>query len=111
MKSGRKSDCSATSSRCDHSLRILTAPLTCKQYANNTQQAFSAESTPTLQHALPSLEKMHTSWEKATAKPHYKSFVPALSAGMAKLDEYYQWSAESDAHILANGYPIFIIIS
>jgi hypothetical protein len=57
----------------------------------------------TLQHALPSLAKMHTLWEKATAKPRYKSFVPALSAGMVKLDEYYQRSAESDAHILAMG--------
>jgi hypothetical protein len=46
---------------------------------------------------------MHVSWEKAAAKPLYKSFVPALSAGMAKLDEYYQWSAESDVHILAMG--------
>jgi hypothetical protein len=51
---------------------------------------------------LPSLEKMHASWEKA----RYKSFVLALSAGMAKLDEYYQQSAESDVHIMAMGvYP------
>jgi hypothetical protein len=49
---------------------------------------------------------MHASWEKAASKTCYKSFVPALSAGMAKLDEYYQWSAESDTHIMAMGvYP------
>jgi hypothetical protein len=50
---------------------------------------------------LPSLEKMHASWEKAASKTRYKSFVLALSAGMAKLDEYYQQSAESDMHIMA----------
>lgn len=67
-------------------------------------------SIPTLQHALPALEKLFLSWEKAAAKARYASFVPALKAGMAKLCTYYERSAESDAHIMAMGevfYHIF----
>ena len=40
-------------------------------------------------------------WEKALSKLQYDSFVPALNAGMAKLNSYYECSAESDAHIMA----------
>jgi hypothetical protein len=56
-----------------------------------------------LHHALPALEKMYKCWEKSAEKPHYQVFVPALTAGMKKLDEYYQCSAKSDAHIMAMG--------
>ena len=67
------------------------------------QQAFSAAAIPTLQHALPAIEKLYASWEKASMKTRYESFVPALAAGMAKFNTYYQRSAESDAHIMAMG--------
>ena len=67
------------------------------------QQAFSAASTPTLQHALPALEKLHSSWEKAAAKPRYMAFILALTAGMDKLQMYYERSADSDAHLMAMG--------
>jgi hypothetical protein len=70
---------------------------------DNAQQAFLAATTPTLHHALPALEKMYKCWEKSAEKPRYQAFVPALTAGMKKLDEYYQHSAESDAHIMAMG--------
>jgi hypothetical protein len=46
---------------------------------------------------------MHAAWEKASGKPRYSSFEQALNAGMQKLDEYYQRSAASDAHIMAMG--------
>jgi hypothetical protein len=59
--------------------------------------------TPMLHHALPALEKLYASWEKAASKERYQHFIPALTAGMAKLDSYYQRSAESDAHIMAMG--------
>ncbi|KAH9009896.1 hypothetical protein EDB84DRAFT_1570927 [Lactarius hengduanensis] len=39
---------------------------------------------------------MHAAWEKASSKPRYVCFAPALDAGMKKLDEYYQRSAASD---------------
>jgi len=47
-------------------------------------------SVPTLQNALPSLEKLYASWERAASKSRYQNFVPALSAGMDKLNSYYQ---------------------
>ena len=64
---------------------------------------FSAGSVPTLQNALPALEKLHLSWEKAAAKPRYSNFIPALNAGMDKITTYYERSADSDAHIMAMG--------
>ena len=60
-----------------------------------------AASIPTLQNTPPTLEKLYASWEKAASKSRYKSFIPALSAGMEKLDSYYKQSAESEAHIMA----------
>jgi hypothetical protein len=73
------------------------------QYANDAQQAFSSSSMPTLHNALPALEKLHAAWEKASLKARYAPFVPALKAGMDKLNRYYQRSAESDTHIMAMG--------
>jgi hypothetical protein len=58
---------------------------------------------PTLQLALPAIEQLYISWEKASSKSQYNSFVPVLNAGMAKLNTYYECSAESDAHIMAMG--------
>ena len=73
------------------------------QHANDSQQAFSLSSDPSLQNALPALERLHVAWEKASNKSRYSLFVPALKAGMLKLDQYYNRSAESDAHIMAMG--------
>ena len=46
---------------------------------------------------------MYSAWQKASEKPRYSAFRPALEAAMAKLDEYYCRTAESDAHIIAMG--------
>lgn len=73
------------------------------QHADIAQQAFSAEARPTLHNALPAIEKMYSAWQKALEKPRYDIFKPVLEAAMAKLDEYYQRTAESDAHIIAMG--------
>jgi hypothetical protein len=73
------------------------------QHADSVQQAFSAAKIPTLQLALPAIEELYMSWEKASMKSRYESFVPALNAGIAKLNTYYERSAESDAHIMAMG--------
>lgn len=85
--------------------------MTLLQHADDAQQAFSSASVPTLQNVLPALERMHAAWEKASSKPRYSSFKPALNAGMEKLDEYYQRSAASDAHIMAMGKHLFITFS
>ena len=73
------------------------------QHADNSQHAFSASSRPTLHNTLPALERLYSEWEKASKKARYEKFKPALVAGMAKLDEYYQRSGTSDAHIIVMG--------
>jgi hypothetical protein len=49
------------------------------------------------------LERLYAEWEKASSKACYERFKLALIAGMAKLNEYYQHSGASDAHIIAMG--------
>ena len=39
-------------------------------------------------------------WEKQCNLPEARSFKSALDAGMAKVDEYYKKTAESDVHIM-----------
>lgn len=73
------------------------------QYADEAQQAFSADKAPTLYNTLPTIESLYSSWEKASNRDKYTAFVPALEQGMAKLDDYYKKSAASDAHIMAMG--------
>jgi hypothetical protein len=73
------------------------------QHADDAQGAFSSASMLTLHNALPTLERLHAAWEKASSKPRYLHFARALNAGMDKLNSYYQRSAESDAHIMAMG--------
>jgi hypothetical protein len=51
---------------------------------------------------------MHATWDKASSKGRYSCFIPALNAGMAKLNQYYQRSTKSDAHIMAMGKSSFI---
>ena len=58
-----------------------------------------------LHNALPALERLYAKWEKASNKARYEKFKSALIAGMAKLNEYYQHSGASDAHLLAMGKP------
>ncbi|KAF4621862.1 hypothetical protein D9613_012193 [Agrocybe pediades] len=70
-------------------------------YADDVQQAFSAEAAPTLFNALPAIKKLYAQWEKALGKDKYKPFAAALEAGMEKVDEYYCKTAASDVHIMA----------
>ena len=58
---------------------------------------------PTLHNMLPVIKKLYGTWQKASEKPCYSLFKPALQAAMAKLDEYYQRTAISDAHIITMG--------
>jgi hypothetical protein len=86
------------------------ARLSCHSSLINSSHRFhfTSASTPTLHNTLPpTLEKLHAAWEKASHKDHYSHFVPALDAGKAKLDTYYQRSAQSDAHIMAMGKFIY----
>ena len=62
---------------------------------------FSSATVPTLCNAVPALEKLYATWEKQCTLPEAKLFESALDAGMAKVDEYYMKTAESDVHIMA----------
>ncbi|KAF9034074.1 hypothetical protein BJ165DRAFT_745549 [Panaeolus papilionaceus] len=44
---------------------------------------------------------MYSSWEKASLLKCYAPFRPAIEAAMEKIEEYYERTAESDAHIIA----------
>src|SRR6266404_1794360 len=74
-----------------------------QQHADKAQHSFSAASVPTLHEVLPALKKLYLTWERASTKPRYSPFAPAISAAMDKLNKYYRLTAKSDAHIMAMG--------
>jgi hypothetical protein len=50
---------------------------------------------------LPALEALHKPWTKRAERIKYFDFVPALNAGLAKIVEYYDRTADSDAYTFA----------
>ncbi|KIL54872.1 hypothetical protein M378DRAFT_91765 [Amanita muscaria Koide BX008] len=68
--------------------------------ADKAQQAFSSAQTPTLFGAIPAIETLHSAWNTRADKIKYSSFHGALHAATAKLNEYYEKTADSNAHIL-----------
>ncbi|KAH9048195.1 hypothetical protein EDB84DRAFT_330527 [Lactarius hengduanensis] len=74
------------------------------QHADDALHTFSTGSRPTLHSVLPALEKLIAEWQKASGKPRYETFVPALTAGVEELDEYFKCSGPpSDAHLVVMG--------
>ena len=71
------------------------------QTADKAQQAFSYSSIPTLYNAIPALEKLFATWEKQRDMPETERFKNALDAALQKVNEYYEKTSESDAHIMA----------
>ncbi|KAF8220030.1 hypothetical protein L208DRAFT_1336177, partial [Tricholoma matsutake] len=67
----------------------------------NAQQALSSDRGSTLHLALPALAALHKSWTKQAECIKYFDFVPALNAGLAKIAEYYDCTADSDAYTFA----------
>ena len=55
----------------------------------------------TLNLALPTLEALHKAWTKRAARSKYHDFIPALEAGLAKIEEYYDHTADSDMYTFA----------
>ncbi|KAF8231446.1 hypothetical protein L208DRAFT_1277338, partial [Tricholoma matsutake] len=64
-------------------------------------QAFSSDQGTTLHLTLPALEALHKAWTKWAAHSKYCDFVPALEAGLAKIKEYYDRTADSDVYTFA----------
>jgi hypothetical protein len=71
------------------------------QHADTAQKAFSSESIPAMSNALPAIERLHAEWSERLEKVDYIPFAQALRAGLKKIEEYYQKTADSDAHIIA----------
>ena len=71
------------------------------QYADNAQHAFSSDQAPTLHLALPALEALHKAWSSRRAHVKYLGFIAALDAGLAKITQYYDRTADSDAYTFA----------
>jgi hypothetical protein len=44
---------------------------------------------------------MYSKWEKLRETPDAKPFQAAIDAALAKVNEYYEKTAESDAHVMA----------
>ena len=70
------------------------------QTAEKAQQAFSSSAVPTLCSAVPALEKLYLTWEKQQEHHESPPFQDAIDAAMAKVNEYYNKTTESDAHIM-----------
>ncbi|KAF8222675.1 hypothetical protein L208DRAFT_1321119, partial [Tricholoma matsutake] len=70
-------------------------------HTDNAQQAFSSDKGSTLHLALPALEALHKAWTKRAERVKYIDFIPALNAGLAKITEYYDHTADSDAYTFA----------
>jgi len=49
---------------------------------------------------------LHAGWTKAASKDKYEPFHEALEAATDKLEEYYNKTAASDAHIISMGKVI-----
>lgn len=91
--------------RCRNSFIVLCCSLTndhgTKQHADNAQHAFSSDKAPTLHLALPALEAIHKAWTTRQTREKYKDFLPALKAGLTKIEEYYDRTSDSDAYTFA----------
>ena len=71
------------------------------QHAENAQQAFSFEHGPTLHLAIPALEALHKAWSTRLEREKYAEFTDALTAGIKKITEYYDKTAESPTYTFA----------
>ena len=54
-----------------------------------------------LHAALPALEALHKAWSVRKMAAKYSDFYDGLVAGVDKVAEYYDRTADSDAHIIA----------
>jgi hypothetical protein len=70
---------------------------------SSAQQAFSSDDGPSLHSGLPSLEALHKAWSSCAKKDKYFDFSTALDDAAAKIAEYYDKTAASDAFLLSMG--------
>ena len=65
------------------------------------QHSFSTDQGPMLHAALPALEALHKAWSAHKLVAKYSNFYDGLEVGLDKVAEYYDCTADSDAHIIA----------
>ena len=51
--------------------------------------------------ALPALKVLYKVWTTHLTCKKYRGFSLALQAGLAKIEDYYDWTAQSDAYTFA----------
>ena len=54
-----------------------------------------------LHAALPALEALYKAWSAQKMMAKYSEFYNGLVAGLAKVTEYYDCTADSDAYVIA----------
>ena len=54
-----------------------------------------------LHNALPALEALHHAWSTRATRSKYAEFSDTLSAGAAKISEYYEKTSVSDVYTMA----------
>jgi len=81
-----------------------------KQHADNAQHAFSSDIAATLHLALPALEALHKAWTTQLACDKYQDFLPALQAGLTKVEEYYDQTSDSDTYTFAMHCMTLLVI-
>ncbi|KAG6834676.1 hypothetical protein H0H93_008099, partial [Arthromyces matolae] len=70
-------------------------------HADNAQQAFSSDQGPSLHLAIPALESLHKAWSSRISRDKYKDFRKGLQAGLDKIEQYYDRTAESQVYTFA----------
>ncbi|KIK72807.1 hypothetical protein PAXRUDRAFT_179887 [Paxillus rubicundulus Ve08.2h10] len=70
-------------------------------HADNAQQNFSSDASPSLHLALPALEALHKAWDSHSIQSKYMIFSTGLNAGVNKIVEYYGCTADLDAYTMA----------
>lgn len=80
---------------------IFCYTYTLLQHADRAQRAFSSDEGPSLHSGLPALETLHKAWSSQGEKGKYSDFRGALNDAAAKIAEYYDKTATSDAFIFA----------
>ena len=84
----------------DEWLRICTL-LALLEKSEQAQQSFSSDRGPAVHLALSALEALHKAWHSRSLKVDYVDFRVGLEAGVNKIAEYYEKSADSDVYIMA----------
>ena len=78
---------------------IITYIYICAQVPHAFQQKLSSEKTPTLCEALPSFQRMITTWEQY--KQDMPEYAQIIEAGLSKLQTYFNLAIQVPAYQLA----------